>query len=231
MMMLSFFALAAAAAVQEQPRGDRLKPVEQCFAITRNTKDGPQTVGATKQVVRAVTENGAPAWDIVVAQKIPGMFDMRDHFVLSRRDLRPIRFDSQRNGVEHVALRYANNRVTGTKRAKDGTSITIDQSSATPYWEGNLWGITFGALPLAANKHLTLPFYQYDKGFGAFDLTVAGSETVKTPTGSVPAWTVDVTAGSGPTATYLIAKETGQELGTRSAMFGTTLGGDCSAIR
>jgi hypothetical protein len=200
--------------------------MDQCFVIER----AGRPIGLTRQIIRASTRDGRRVWDIVVHQKADAMqFDLRDHFVLSRRDLRPISFDSRRNGVEHVRLSYADGRVTGHKTDENGT-VGIDTALTVPTWDGNLWGVTFGALPLRLDGSFELPFYQYDQGLGRFSLTTTGSETVQTPSGAVEAWVVDAGTDAKRRVTYLIGKKTGEELGTRAPQFATRLGGDCSAI-
>tara|TARA_B100000678_G_scaffold278786_1_gene273889 strand:- start:1160 stop:1321 length:162 start_codon:yes stop_codon:yes gene_type:complete len=41
---------------------------------------------------------------------------------------------------------------------------------------------------------------------------------------------VDVTAGTGPVATYLIGTDHGTELGSRAPGFANVVGGDCSGL-
>lgn len=222
--------LAAAVAVTAAPQGDRLKPLDQCFTIYRRGAEGDVPIGTTRQVIRAVRVEGKPAWDIVVHQRVPmAKFAMRDHFVLNRADLLPIAFDNRRSGVEHVTLRYAPGRITGT-RTEAGAPVAIDVAASAPVWEGNLWGVTFGALPLAADKRFTLPFYQYDSGLGSFTLSVTASQSVDTPTGAVQAWVVAIEKNGKPSATALIAQDDGRELGSYGARGGTRLGGDCSGL-
>jgi len=232
-MILGMMAAAAVTiAPQGAPQGSRLVPGDQCFAITRHdaASGGDVVIGATHQVIRRVRIGGRAAFDIVVNQSVPvAKFAMRDHFVLARADLTPIAFDSRRNGVDHVSLSYAPGRVTG-RRVEKGATVPIDVAVPTPVWEGNLWGVTFGALPLGAGRSFVLPFYQYDSGIGHFDLTVTGSERVSTPTGAVDAWTVAIVKDGKPSGTALIAKLDGRELGLRSPRGGTRLGGDCKGL-
>ncbi len=224
-MMMALAAAQAAAPVVVKPDGRKLKPVDQCFVIAR----GGQAMGLTRQTIKATTAGGKPAWDVVVHQRIgDGKFDMRDHFVLSRKDLLPISFDNRRNGEEHVRLRYASGRIMGTRTDK-GIATPIDVAAPAPVWDGNLWGVTFGALPLRDGATFDLPYYQYDQGLAQFTLTVKGSEDVVTPAGTVSAWRVELPGRNGVT-TLLLAKRDGAELGTRSGPFTTTPGGDCSGI-
>lgn len=225
MIAMAMLGLAASTSMVK-PDGTKLRPITQCFAIT---KDGA-VVGATWQRVTAVRLGGRAMWDIVIHQKVAAFnFDMRDHFTVDRSDLRPVAFDSMKAGKPHIALTYAQDRVTGSRIEQDGTK-PIDIGLEAPVWEGNLWGISFGALPLAAGARFELPFYQYDKGLGSFKLEVTGSEDVETPSGKVAAWTVKVGDDPAKSVTYLIAKKTGDELGTRAGAFGTRLGGDCSGL-
>lgn len=227
-MVLLLLSVLAATPIVAVPRGDRLKPVDQCFALTRTTPQGEVTIGATRQVVRAATRDGKPVWDVVIHQRISAMkFDMRDHFVVARRDLRPILLENSRDGVLHVRLTYSGDRVKGMRRDK-GRDVAIDLNVGR-VWEGNLWGLTFAALPLAQGTRFTLPTYHYDKGLTPFDVRVTGSETVATPAGPAAAWTIDVTTSRGMVVTCLIGKD-GVELGTRSPQFGSRLGGDCTGL-
>ncbi|MEO7168959.1 MAG: hypothetical protein V4610_22255 [Pseudomonadota bacterium] len=217
--------LATLIAVAAQPNGERLSAGSACYAIMRDTS----VIGATWQSVRPAEVAGEQAWDIVVHQRVGTTFDLRDHFVLARKDLRPIAFDNRKLGKEHVTLRYANGRITGSRMEKEGV-VPVDLATPAQVWEGNLWGLTFGALPLAQGGEYALPFYQYDKGFGTFTLKVTGSDIVETPGGKVDAWTVDVATGADRLVTYLIGKTNGAELGTRAPGFSTRLGGDCSGL-
>lgn len=209
--------LLAGATSVVAPDGRRVEAGERCYTLEM----GGKAIGTTRQTVRADRRGGRPIWDVVIHQRVPSRdFDMRDHFVLDGRDLRPIAFDNSRSGVEHVRLAYDGGRITGTKRGKDGAAA-VAVAAAEPVWEGDLYGLVFGALPLRQGAEFQLPFYQYDKGLGRFALAVTGSETVQTPGGPVEAWTVDVDPGGGTKAIYLIAKSNGAELGSRAGPFVT----------
>ena len=201
-----------------------------CYTISM-TRDGVSTpVGVTWQTVEHVPADGRPALRVVVHQSVNrGAFDMRDTFILDAATLRPIRLENDRKGQRHVTLDYTADRVVGS-RVEDGASQPVDLALTTPVWEGNLFGVTFAALPLAPGAMFSVPFYQYDKGIGAFAVQVTGEEVVDTPDGSVEAWTLDVSTGAGPALTYLIAKSDRRELGYRSPRGGQTLGGDCSVL-
>jgi len=218
MPILALLALAQAAVPAVD--GSVLKPSAVCYAILR----GEMVMGATYQKISAATAEGVPAWDVVVHQRIgDGKFDLRDHFLLRRADLRPIAMDSRRSGIEHVRVAYGEGKAV--------TSRPGAQPIETPFegavWDGNLWGLTFAALPLTEGAHFELPFYRYDKGLGRFALDVVGSEQVD----GKEAWTVEVTAGDQRKVRYQIAKADRAELGYYGGGFAQKLGGDCSAIQ
>lgn len=218
MLMLALLLAAADPAID----GTRLAAGSQCYSIVR----GGQTIGVTLQTVTATVAEGKPAWDIVVHQRVGnGQFDLRDHFVLRAGDLTPIAFDSRKSGTEHVRVAYGSGKLVTTRPDKPATETTFTGR----IWDGNLWGLTFAALPLAEGAHFELPFYHYDKGLGSFVLDVVGSETVQTPAGPVEAWTVELES-AGRKVRYQIGKADHAELGNAAGPFAQRLGGDCSAI-
>lgn len=203
------------------PDGSRLREGSACYRLTRADKP----IGETWQRVRAAMDGSTPVWDIIVHQRVgDGKFDMRDHFVLRRSDLTPIRMDSRRNGVEHVVVRYDGPYIEVSRPGLEARRFR----SSGKVWDGNLWGLTFAALPLHEGGTYAVPFFQYDKGLGRFALEVTGSVQVD----GRSAWRVDVEAGGGggQTVRYLIGKDPPAELGTEGPMFGQRLGGDCSAL-
>jgi hypothetical protein len=209
--------------------GDRLRPGSVCYTMTADGK----AMGTTAQTIAATRIGGRPVWDIVIHQKVAnGVFDMRDHFVVDRRTLLPLHMDSQRGSVRtdrgwhRITIDYAKGRITGTRETATATT-PIDVAADHPVWDGNLWGVTFAALPLRQGGRYTLPFWQYDKGFGQFTLQVVGRETVTTPSGRVAAWIVE--AGDDPThpMRYRIAHRPRQELGYVVGSHGQQLGGTC----
>lgn len=217
--MLALMLIAAAPLPDTVLDGSRLREGSACYALTRADKP----IGQTWQRVLAAMEGDIPVWDVVVHQRVgDGKFDMRDHFVLRRADLRPLRMDSRRNGTEHVRVRYDGLAIEVTQVGKPTTKV----SAPGPVWDGNLWGLTFTALPLAEGGAYTVPFFQYDKGLGSFTLKVVGSAQVQ----GRKAWLVDVDAGDGRTVRYQIGKAPAEELGTESPMFGQHFGGDCTAL-
>lgn len=215
MLLLALAAQAALPAVD----GSRLQPGSVCYAIVR----GETVMGATLQTVKAITANGAPAWDVVVHQRVGDKFDLRDHFVLRQKDLGPIAFDSRKSGVEHVRVAYKPGKLVTTRPG----AAPVETPLTGPVWEGNLWGLTFAALPLAEGMHFELPFYQYDKGLGRFSLDVVGSEKV----GERDAWVVETSPGGERKIRYLIGKADNAELGYAGGGFTQRLGGDCTGIQ
>lgn len=194
--------------------GLSLRPGVTCYAI----QSGGRQVGTTQQTITASEEDGRPVWDIIIHQKAGGgAFDLRDHFVVDRSSLLPIRMESRRAkerdepGWHRVSVSYDNERIRGFKETKRGV-ITIDLPLGQAVWDGNLWGIAFAALPLKAGQTYLLPYWQYDKGFGSFTVTVVGSEPIDTNEGLVSSWILD--AGDRPEAMlrYHIAKNPRQEL-------------------
>lgn len=217
------------AAPASRPDGRHLRAGAACYLIMR----GDKPVGTTSQTVAVVTANGRSAWDIVVHQKVPAAgFDMRDHFVLDRNTLLPIRFDSAAGhdasvrGYHRISLDYSNGRVRGTRETAEGKTA-IDVVLASPVWEGNLWGVTFAALPLRTGGRYELPFWQYDKGLGSFTVRVVGEERVVTPKGPVDAWVLKAGTDPARLARYQIAKSSRQELGYAAGPSSQRLGGDC----
>ena len=214
-MNLLLLALAGTSLPLPAMDGTRLLPGTACYALMA----GDRKLGTTVQSITASREGDRPVWDIVVHQRLTGgAFDMRDHFVLDRTTLRPLRMDSRRGtdrnarGWHRVALVYDHDRITGTRETAAGISA-INVPLEGPVWDGNLWGITFAALPLRAGGRYALPYWTYDKGFGTFIVRVIGKETVATPAGSKAAWIVE--AGSDPARLmrYTIARRPRQEIG------------------
>jgi hypothetical protein len=230
-LMIMTFGQAAA---QPLPRvdGTRLRVGTVCYAITQN--DVP--IGATLQKVERARVDGVRAWRIVIHQRLAdGRFDMRDTFVVRRADLRPISFDSRRGSRatdarwQEIHLDYGASRIRGTRAGPAG-STPIDVPLSTPVWEGNLWSLTFAALPLRLNGRYRLPYWQYDKGFGSFDVSVVGSQTISIHGRRVEAWVVE--AGDNPTRStrYLIGKRDGADLGYTGTGGAQRLGGDCTGL-
>lgn len=219
--------LGATVASATSPDGSRLQPGVSCYEIT----SGERVVGTTLQIVTPTEEQGKLLWDIVVHQKA-GAFDLRDHFIVDRSSLLPVRMESQRGRdpsdrrYHRISISYDEGRIYGVRETAEGTTA-INTPAPGPVWDGNLWGLTFAALPLENGSTYTIPFWQYDKGFGTFIVRVIGSEDVSTSSGPVAAWVVE--AGDRPDALirYSIAKDTRQELGYTAPEGGQRLGGMC----
>jgi hypothetical protein len=213
------------------PDGRRLAEGDACYTLNMNHGGTVRPIGATWQTVKRALRDHHPVLEIVVHQSVNnGAFDMRDEFVLDAASLRPLALTNYRKGELHVRLAYADDRVTGERFNADGTATPIDVPLPVPVWEGNLFGLTFAALPLAEGATFSLPYWQYDKGFGGFTVEVTGSRTVETASGLIDAWIVGAVAGDGPTMTYLISKADHRELSYSAAQGSQSAGGDCSAI-
>ena len=227
--------LIAALAVQTAspavlPDGGRLSEEAKCFTLTMTREGASRPVGVAWQTIERDTVAGRPVLRIVVHQSVNGgAFDMRDEFLLDAASLRPIALENTRQGQVHVRVRYEPDRIVG-ERIEGGVSTPIDVPLTEPVWGGNLFGQTFAALPLSEGAAFSLPYWQYDKGFGSFSLQVTGSETVPTPDGPVEAWVVEAGAQPGRSTTYLISKSGNRELGYRAAQGSQALGGDCSSL-
>ena len=221
--------LAMVAAVS--PDGGRLHPDEACYSIIGPAAAGHPVIGATWQAMKRGRRNGRAVWEVVVHQRLTdGSFDLRDAFVLDAKTLRPISLSTRRGGKPHAELTYAADRVTGFKVDKTGEVIKIDQALTSPVWEGDLYGPTFAAMHLSPGAQFSLPFFQYDRGLGAFTIKVKGSERVETPGGEVDAWVLDAGPSGAERLDYLIAKRNGRELGYRSPEGGQRLGGNCAGL-
>lgn len=210
-------ALLLATAADPAIDGTRLRPGSVCYTILR----GDQPIAVTLQTVRAIEAEGESGWDIVVHQK-GARFDMRDHFVVRANDLTPIAFDNLTSGAEHARVAYSPGKLVVTRPDKPVAEIAVTGR----IWEGNLWGLTFAALPLAEGAHFELPFYQYDQGLGRFAIDVVGSEKL----GDEDAWVVEATSDGQRKVRYLIGKASHAELGYSGSGFSQKVGGDCSGI-
>ena len=226
MLFLLAAAIAAPAAV---PDGTRLQEGEACYEITAAKDGAVQVIGGTYQSVKRRNVGGVDALAITVHQRVGnGKFDMRDEFLVHRRDLRPISLDNFRSGEPHVHLDYGSAQITGWK-AKGGVRTPVSVATSGAVWDGNLWGLTFAALPLRQDGRFELPMYQYDSGLGAFTANVTGEQTVETPAGPAKAWIVDAGVSSDKRTDYYITAD-GRELGYGAGPMAQKLSGDCSAF-
>jgi hypothetical protein len=197
--------------------GARLQPGTTCYALML----GDEPIGATAQTITAAREHGKPVWDITVHQTLSdGSFDMRDHFIVERSTLLPLRMESDRRAPDpqHIALTYGKTSITGSRQTATGTTA-INVPLTGPVWDGNLWGLTFAALPLHAGGEYRLPFWQYDKGFGGFTMRVTGEDPAT--------WALD--AGDDPARLmhYTIGKHPRREIGYRAGNHGQRPGDGC----
>lgn len=232
--MLSLLIALAPALVQTPaatPDGARLAESRTCYTLNMTRDGASRPIGVTWQTVERADRDGRAVLEIVVHQSINGgAFDMRDAFVVDAATLRPLSLVNRRNGEDHVTLAYAEDRITGQRVGADGAVQPIDVPLEEPVWDGNLWGLTFAALPLAEGATFSLPYWQYDKGFGRFSVRVTGSETVEGESGPVEAWVVEAAPGEGPPMRYLIGKTDHREISYSAAQGSQTSGGDCSAL-
>lgn len=225
------FGLIGATEASSVPDGSRLTAGETCYAVEVNG----QVLGATRQVVREIEHEGRRAWRIEIHQRLPAMqFEVRDTFVVDRRDLGAIRYASDRAAsdrapAQSIRISYGGDRLSGSKTV--GETVTpIEARLQGSVLDGNLWGLTFSGLDLHEGARHTLAFWHYDKGFGQFTVAVVGDRAVESADGPVDAWVVEAGDGSGRTTTYLIAKDSHAELGYFAGPFMQRLGGDCSGF-
>ena len=244
-LMMATTLLSGSPQAPAVPDGRRLDPYEACYTINM-TRDGQaRPIGVTWQSLRRGEQDGRAIWTVVVHQKVGDRFDMRDVFTLDAETLRPLRLVNTRNGQTHVVATYSSDEIS-VERFSEPAAATVETSTIPltgPVWEGNLYGPTFAALPLAEGGNYEVPFWQYDKGLGDFRVRVVGSETVNTAEGPIEAWALNVvtvsmtsTDADAPETpnvpmTYRIAKVGGRELGYEAGPGSQTLGGDCSALQ
>lgn len=213
------------------PDGRQLAEGQTCYTLNMTREAVTRPIGVTWQSVERTQRDGRPVLDVVVHQSVNGgAFNMRDEFVLDATTLRPIALTNRRNGAVHVRLAYSDDRITGERIEADGRVTPIDVPLDGPVWDGNLFGLTFAALPLAEGSEFSLPYWQYDKGFGQFTIRVTGSQRAGPASDPVDAWVVEAAAGESPPLTYLIGKADHQELSYTAAQGSQTPGGDCSEL-
>lgn len=223
-------ALAAALQTPATPDGGRLSEERVCYTLNLNRNGIETPVGVTWQTIERDTVDGRPVLRVRVHQSVTGgAFDMRDDFVLDAATLRPISLVNTRKGEVHVRLTYGPGRIAG-ERLEAGVATPVDVPLTESVWEGNLFGQTFAALPLAEGASFSLPYWQYDKGFGRFTVRVTGREVVDTPDGDIEAWVVDAGPDETSRITYLISTSGNRELGYRARQGSQVMGGDCSAL-
>jgi hypothetical protein len=224
-------ALATATATTPTPQGDRLATGTSCYAITA-TKDGAtHTMGHAFQSIERVTHDGKPALKIVVHQRMGDKFDMRDTFLLDAVTLRPFEMANERFGKPHVRDVYTEANVVETRWDDAGKPTTVDKPLTQPVWEGNLYGVLFAALPLAQGDTYSIPYYQYDKGEGAFAIEVTGIRTMDTPLGKRDAILLRAGPSKDRQMEYVIGASPRIELGYSGPQgFGQSLAPSCDAF-
>lgn len=211
------------------PDGTRLAAGDTCYAVEVNGR----VVGATRQVVRAADRDGRPVWIIDIHQRLPALqFDVHDRFEVDGEDLAALRYHSVRLAsarapAQQVEVDYGPSAIRGF-RVVGEERTELHAAADGPVRDGNLWGLTFSALDLHEGARFTVPFWHYEKGYGTFQVAVTGTRSVDTPSGPVEAFVVEAGDGDGPSATYLIARETRAELGYSAGPFNQRPGGDCS---
>ena len=212
--------ILAAAVAAAMPQGDRLQPGRQCYDITMRKGEASQVIGHAFQSIERVRHDGKPAWQIVVHQRMGAKFDMRDTFLLDATTLRPFELSNTRFGKPHVRDVYGEGNVVETKWDDQGKAPTVEKPLAKPVWEGNLFGAMFAALPLEQGDTYSIPFYQYDKGEGAFSIAVTGKREVETPTGKREAIVLQAGPSESERVEYLVGADPRMELGYSSEKMG-----------
>ena len=211
---------SAVAAATATPQGDRLQAGTSCYDITMTKGGQTQVIGHTFQSLEWVKRDGKPALQVVVHQRMGDKFDMRDTFVLDGATLRPIELNNTRFGKPHVRDVYTDGKVDETKWDEQGKETTVEKPLAKPVWEGNLFGVMFAALPLKAGDRYSIPFYQYDKGEGAFSIEVTATREVDTPTGKREAIVLQAGPSESERVEYLVGADPRIELGYASEKMG-----------
>ena len=213
------------------PDGQRLGEGETCYTMSMSRNGESRDFGRTLQRVERDTIDGRAVLRVVVHQEVQGgAVTMRDAFVLDAGTMVPLSLDSRRNGKPHVTVAYAPDRITGERHGADGQNTAVDVPLPSQVWEGNLYGLTFAALPLAEGARFALPFWQYDKAFGEFFVRVTGSRSIETPDGMVDAWVLEAGADEARPLTYFVAKSDHRELGYSSGPMAQMVGGDCAGL-
>ncbi|ANU08313.1 hypothetical protein [Paraurantiacibacter namhicola] len=208
--------------------GTRLHEGQACYAITQ---DGT-AVGFQRETITASTSVEGPAWHIVSEQVMPARkFTFVDHFLLDRSSLQPVAFHSVLGGREIARLSYVDGRVVG--RAMDRTTggvVTVDKAVEPGTLEGNLWSPLLHAAPLERDYSAQPPIFSYSGSGERFRIHVAGEDTIETPAGPRKAWLVEMGYKGGNATTYMVARDDGTVLGSRSGPFGTQLLASCDGV-
>ncbi len=213
------------------PDGTTLALGDSCYTITAGADGKEQPIGYVFQSLTSDRVDGVDVLTVVVHQHLSTKkFDLRDRLVLRKADLTPLHLDTDRDGSPHVHLDYVSSRVTGWK-VVDGAKQPIDVALDGKVWDGNLWGVTFAALPLKSGVNYKLPVYQYDSGKGDFYIKVDGEQKITTPRGDVQAWVAEVGLKPDERVKYLLGQMPRMELGYNAGPMSQRLGGDCAGLR
>jgi len=229
--MLAIALAAALAATTPTPDGSRLQAGTSCYAMTATKGDATQTLGHTFQSIERVKHDGKPALKVVVHQRMGAKFDMRDTFLLDASTLRPFEMSNERFGKPHVRDVYSDGKVIETRWDEAGKPSTVDKPLKQPVWDGNLYGVLFTALPLKQADRYSIPYYQYDKGEGAFAIEVTGIRTMDTPLGKRDAILLRAGPSKDRQMEYHIGASPRIELGYSGPQgFGQSLAPSCDAF-
>jgi hypothetical protein len=228
MLTLTLAAALAAAA----PQGDRLAEGTWCYDITLSKGGTSQVIGQVFQSLERVSHDGKPALKVVVHQRMGAKFDMRDTFLLDAATLRPFELANTRFGKPHVRDVYVDGKLVETRWDEAGKETTVEKPLAKPAWEGNLFGLLFAALPLEAGDSYSIPYYQYDKGEGAFSVEVTGRREVDTPEGKREAIVLQAGPSASERIEYLVGADPRIELGYAAEKqgFAQALAPSCKAF-
>lgn len=214
--------LAAVAAPSAPLNGHAIIPSRTCYTMSRAQPEGSKPFGTMSQSVERRRVNGVDALEISTHQQITnsrGILNMKDVYLVRRRDLRPLSYRSALDGRTTVDLVYEEDRVVGTRdkvpgpKDNKGEKIAVDLPLNGPVWDQGLWGETIAALPLKPNGNYKVPSYHYAKGIGEMTFKVVGEQMVETPDGPKRAWVVDGYTDPALVARYYISKKGRKELG------------------
>lgn len=167
-------------------------------------------------------EEGRSCYDILLG----------DEFVVRQSDLLPISLISERGtdryapAWQRITISYERDWIRGTRETTGGI-VPILVRSSSPVWDGNLWGPLFASLPLAESSQFVVPLWQYDKGFGQFEVRVAGTGPVSHPAGTEQAWLLEVGIYPDRLTRYAISRSSREELSYKAGPMRKVKSGDC----
>ena len=139
------------------PDGSRLMEGETCYLMSVTRTGEPAPLGRTYQRVDRETVDGRDVLRVIVHQEVQNWaVSLRDAFVVDGVTMLPVAFSNPRNGERHIELEYGKDQIAGARYSEDDTVDTINVPLTALVWGGNLYALTFAALPLAADR--ALPF-------------------------------------------------------------------------